>query len=92
MKSAIIWCKIFCSTLKGIGFKLNPYNPCVANNLVNGQRLTIAWFVDDNKISHVDPKVVDWLITEIEKKHEKMTVCRGNKHVFLGMDIEFLPL
>ena len=92
MKSAIIWYETFCGTLKDLGFKLNPYDPCVANKLVDGKQLTIAWFVDDNKISHVDPKVVDWLIAEIEKKHDKMTVCRGNKHVFLGMDIEFLPL
>jgi hypothetical protein len=91
MKSAIIWYETFCGTLKDLGFKLNPYDPCVANKLVNGKQLTIAWFVDDNKISHVDPKVVDWLIAEIEKKHEKMTVCRGKEHVFLGMDIAFLP-
>jgi hypothetical protein len=91
MKSAIIWYETFCGTLKDLGFKLNPYDPCVANKMVNGKQLTIAWFVDDNKISHVDSKVVDWLIEEIEKKHEKMTICRGSKHVFLGMDIEFLP-
>ena len=91
MKSAIIWYETFCGTLKDLGFKLNPYDPCVANKIVNGKQLTIAWFVDDNKISHVDPKVVDWLISEIEKKHDKMTICRGKKHTFLGMDIKFLP-
>ena len=91
MKSAIIWYDTFCGTLKDLGFKLNPYDPCVANKMVNGRQCTIAWYVDDNKISHVDPKVVDWLIDELEQKHGKMTVCRGKKHVFLGMDIEFLP-
>jgi hypothetical protein len=90
MKSAIIWYETFCGTLKDLGFKLNPYDPCVANKLVNGKQLTIAWFVDDTKISHVDSKVVDWLIEEIEKKHDKMTIYRGKKHTFLGMDIEFL--
>jgi hypothetical protein len=58
--------------------------------MVNGKQLTIAWYVDNNKISHFDPKVVDWLIAEIEKKHDKMTVCHGKKHTFLGMNIEFL--
>jgi hypothetical protein len=90
MKSAIIWYETFCGTLKDLGFKLNPYDPCVANKFVNGKQLTIAWFVDDTKISHADSKVVDWLINEIEKKHDKMTVYRGKQHTFLGMDIEFL--
>jgi hypothetical protein len=90
MKSAIIWYDTFCDTLKNLGFKLNPYDPCIANKMVNGKQLTIAWYVDDNKISHVDPKIVDWLIAEIEKRHDKMTVCCGKKHTFIGMDIEFL--
>ena len=90
IKSAIIWYDTFCGTLKNLGFKLNPYDPCVANKMVNGKQLTIAWYVDDNKISYVDLKIVDWLIIEIEKRHNKMTIYRGKKHTFIGMDIEFL--
>ena len=90
MKSAIIWYNTFVYTLKGLGFKLNPYDPCVANLTVNGSTLTIVWYVDDCKISHKDSKVVDWLIEEIEKQHGKMTITRGKKHVFVGMDIEFI--
>ena len=59
--------------------------------MVDGRQCTIAWYVDDNKISHHDSKVVDWLIAKIEKKHDKMTLCHGKKHIFLGMNIEFLP-
>jgi hypothetical protein len=44
--------------------------------------------MDDNKISHVDSKVVDWVIEEIEKKFGKMTVKRGKLHTFVGMDFE----
>ena len=90
MKSAIIWYVTFVETLKGLGFQLNPYDPCVANLTVDDETLTIVWYVDDCKISHKDPKVVDWLIAEIEKRHDKMTVTRGKKHVFVGMTIEFL--
>jgi hypothetical protein len=88
--TAIIWYDTFCGTLKNLGFKLNPYDPCIANKMVNGKQLTIDWYIDDNKISYVDPKIVDWLIAEIEKRHDKMIVCRGKKHTFIGMDIEFL--
>ena len=41
-----------------IGFKLNPYDPCVANKIVHGKQLTIAWHVDDLKVSHKKYQVV----------------------------------
>ena len=36
---------------------LNPYNPCVANCMIGGMQCTIAWYVDDNKISH---EILQW--------------------------------
>ena len=50
----------------------------------------MCWYVDDNKILHVDPKVVDSVIEMIESKFGTMTNRRGKKHTFVGMDIEFL--
>ena len=86
----LLFWKDLTKTLTDWGFKLNPYDPCVANADINGSQCTIAWYVDDNKISHKDPKVVDWVIAEIEKEHGKMTVTRGKKHTFIGMDIEYV--
>ena len=45
--------------------------------------------MDDNKISHVDSKVVSQVIKDIKKKFGEMTVTRGKEHVFLGMNIIF---
>jgi len=45
--------------------------------------------VDDNKIYHVDSKVVTKVINSIEKKLGKMSVIRGKDHVFLGINIKF---
>ena len=59
--------------------------------MVDGKQCTVVWYVDDNKISHVDPKVVDKVIDDIEKQFGKMTVTRGKKHTFVGMDITFTP-
>ena len=73
-----------------MGFTLNPYDPCVANMMIEGAQCTIAWFVDDNKISHVSEAVVSRVIEQIEAQFGKMTVTRGRKHVFLGMEIDFL--
>ena len=72
-----------------MGFVLNPYDTCVANKMINGKQCTIAWYVDDNKISHVDPDVVTMIVAKIEERFGKMTVTRGKEHVFLGMNIQY---
>jgi hypothetical protein len=64
----------FTGTLEGMGFKLNPYNPCIANLMMHGKQCTIAWSIDDNKIAHVDCRVVTKIIEKIEEHFKKMTV------------------
>jgi hypothetical protein len=72
-----------------MGFVLNPYDPCVANAVIEGNQCTIAWYVDDMKISHVDSNVVTMIIGKLEERFDKMTVTRGKEHVFLGMNIKY---
>ena len=71
-----------------MSFKLNPYDPCVANCEIDGKICTVPWYVDDTKISHEDPKVVTKIIEQLESEFGKMTVKRGKEHTFVGMDIE----
>ena len=40
--------------LKNAGFKVNPYDPCVANKIANGTQMTVTWHVDDLKVSHME--------------------------------------
>jgi hypothetical protein len=87
--SALLWYQVYHGTLKEMGFELNPYDPCVANCVIGGKQCTIVWYVDDMKISHVIPDVVTSVINAIEQKFGKMTVTRGNEHVFLGMHIKY---
>ena len=61
----------------------------MANKVVCGIQCTICWYVDNTKISHEDSTVVDWVIQQIEHNFGKMTVKRGKKHTFVGVDIEF---
>ena len=35
IRSAMLWYKLFVGTLKDMGFKINPYDMCVANKMVN---------------------------------------------------------
>ncbi|KAI2502818.1 Reverse transcriptase (RNA-dependent DNA polymerase) [Fragilaria crotonensis] len=89
VKSLLLWYDLFYSELKDMGFVLNPYDSCIANCEIKGKQCTIAWYVDDMKISHVDPAVVTSIIDRLEARFDKMTVTRGLKHSFLGMKIRY---
>jgi len=80
---------LFTSTLKELGFEINPYDLCVANKTINGTQFTICWYVDDLKLSHMSEEIVKDVILKIEERYGKMTVTHGNKHTYVGMDIYF---
>jgi hypothetical protein len=76
--------------LEDRGFKLNPYDPCVANTVINGKQFTIKWHVDDLKLSHVHVKVIYDTITWLKSIYgEDMRVSLGKKHDYLGMDLDY---
>ena len=41
------------------GFELNQYDPFVADKMVNVKQCTLVWYVDDNKVSHMEENVVE---------------------------------
>jgi hypothetical protein len=59
--------------------------------------MTIYFHVDDCKLSHHNPKVMDRMITWLRQKYEsifedgsgKMTVSRGKIHKYLGMTLDY---
>jgi hypothetical protein len=51
MKSALLY-RILVAELCNMGFEISPYDPCVANKMVNGTQMTVRWHVDDLMISH----------------------------------------
>ena len=55
LRSALLFYKKLVSELENKGFKLNPYDPCVANKTVAGTQMTVCWHVDDLKVSHINP-------------------------------------
>ena len=88
MQSAILWYSTVNDCLSDLGFTINKYDPSVANAIIEGKQFTICWYIDDSKISHVNPKVVDWVIMKLEERFGKIKVKRGKLHTFVGMDIE----
>ena len=69
LQGAYLFWKNITKTLISWGFTINPYDWCVANKIVKGKQLTIAWHVDDLKISHEDKQVVVDVITDLDKKY-----------------------
>ena len=67
---------------------MNPYNKCVANKVINGEQCTIAWYVDDNIITHKDKGVLKDVFSKICDVFGKMELNVGDTHQFLGMTIK----
>jgi hypothetical protein len=97
MVASLLYYRKFTKSLTGIGFELNPYDPCVANKTIDGKQMTICFHVDDCKLSHRKSRVMDdmiqWLRQEYESIFEdgsgKMTVSRGKVHKYLGMTLDY---
>ena len=92
LQAALLFWEKLSGLLQSWGFVLNPYDKCVANKNINGSICTILWHVDDLKISHVDPNVVSEIIQQLSDEFghvSPLTVHRGKKHDYLGMQIDF---
>ena len=76
--------------MKGHGFEINPYDKCISNKIINGKQCTIMFYVDDNKISHEDPAVVDEILRILESHFGKWIQLGAIGIIFLGMGITFM--
>jgi len=94
LKSSLLYYKRFRKDIEGIGFKVNPYDPCVANRTVNGKQHTVVWHVDDLKSSHVDPQVnkdfLKWLNQQYaDDGIAEVKATFGKRHDYLGMTLDY---
>ncbi len=93
MKSAILFYQKWVADLMSLGFTINPYDPCVANKIVNGHQLTVCWDVDDLLIGHAKPETFTRFLTWIAKCYntpaKKLTPTWGSYHNYLGINIDF---
>ena len=67
MQAALLFWKDLTGYLIEQGFKLNPYDECMANKQINGSQCTVLWHIDGMKISHVSNKVLDEVIADHNK-------------------------
>ena len=90
MKSALVFYRKLVSELQEMGFEINPYNPCVANKMVNGTQMTIRWHVDNLMISHLSQdKIMKVVQKIIDIYGENLVETVGTTHNYLGMTIDY---
>ena len=92
LRAAYLFWEDLTKELQKIGFKVNPYDPCVANMMIDGFQCTVLWHVNDLKILHkhrsVVTKVID-LIANWYGKLQELLVTRGKVHDYLGMTLDY---
>ena len=102
MDSLLYYCK-FTKSLTSIGFEINPYYLCVANNViaknvVNKSHMTTCSHVDNCKPSHHECKANDCMIKWLRQEYKiifeywsgKMQVSQVKVHEFLLMTLDYI--
>jgi hypothetical protein len=97
MVASLLYYQKFVNSLTDIDFVINPYDPCVANKMIEGNQMTICFHVDDCKLSHRKTKVMDSMIEYLIQEYESisedgseaMTVSRGNIHQYISMTLDY---
>lgn len=77
--------------IEQIDYEINPHDTCMANKIINNNNHTLTWYLDDVKVSYVEPKVNNKLV----EWHNSMCgslgpvkVKRGKVHDYLGMNLD----
>jgi hypothetical protein len=67
LEAALLFYKKLRKDLESVRFKVNSYDPCVANRTVSNKQHMVTWHVDNLKSSHVYSKVNDDFLKWLEK-------------------------
>jgi hypothetical protein len=97
MVASLLFYRKFTKSVIGIGFDIYPYDPCVANQTIEGKQMTMYFHVDDCKLSHRSPAVTDQIIEWLRSEYEsifddgsgKASVSRGKIYKYLGMTLDY---
>ena len=57
MVTILLYCHKFTKSLTDVGLKIHPYNPGVANKMIDGQHMNKCYHVDNCKLSHRRSKI-----------------------------------
>jgi hypothetical protein len=97
MVAILLYYRKLVKSLTDIDFIINPYDPCVASKIIEGEQMIICFHVDDCKISHSKKTVMDRMIGYLWQEYERifedgsgsMTVSREKIHKYIGMTLDY---
>ena len=80
--------KLFYDNLCGVlvnelGFKLNSYDGCVADKIIDGKQCMIVFHADDLKISHVNQDVVTGIINKLNSKYGEIIPLSTSREKYM---------
>ena len=88
----LFWEKLQKKLVNKWGFTPNRYDSCVVNKMVDRRQLTVAWHVDDLKISHEKEEALDEFIGMMENElgqDTPLSISHGPVQQYLGMTLDF---
>ena len=88
----LFWEKLQTKLVNEWGFTPNQYDSCVVNKMVDGKQLTVAWHVDDLKISHEKEEALDEFIGMMQSELGQdgpLSISRSPVQDYLGMTLDF---
>jgi hypothetical protein len=91
MRASLLFYRMPEKEFEAYGLQVNPYNPCVANmETKSGKQLTVIWHMDNLMASCKDDFEVTKFSCYLRKIYgTKLSMHTGQKHKYLGMDMEF---
>ena len=90
LRATLLFYKRLRKNLKNMGFEVNPYDPCVANMMMNGAQRTVCWHLGDLKVSHIDEaRVTVFLFKLADLYKERLKTPHGKVFNYLGMNLKY---
>ena len=91
MKVALMYYRKLSKDLGECGFFINPYKHCVVNKWTSEGQLTVVWHINDMKVLHKNKEEVTKFVEYMKGIYgENMPVVRGKKHIYVGMDLDYI--
>jgi hypothetical protein len=91
IRASLLFYRKLQKELEQYGFEVNPYNPCIANMTTSsGEPMTVIWHVDNLMGTCTEDFELTKFSCYLARIYgPKLSMHSGNKHDYLGVDIEF---
>jgi hypothetical protein len=90
IESAKLFYEHISTNLLKLGYKANPYDPCVFNKMTRkGNQITVCVYVDDLKASCVEEAALDGLEADLKRIYGAVTSHSGKILDYLGMKFDY---